>query len=212
MPTTVTLYRNGNASTPRLDNVRDQDVTYVDPGHTTVQGGVKGISSFDASAVHAGVVISGKNWWTLPPNTPIVAGLTLINDNNPPGHWGWQPGHDMLKSEFTNLLGLQGATTASGGRWSGPSASSWPGPAGATAEREVAMLTAQAAQVAARQVPLTAKPHAFVLDALDGQIAAMRDQLARVGDDEDAASDLTNDLVLLQLIHAHLAAQGPILL
>lgn len=204
--TTVTLYRNGNSTSTRLDHVRPQDaVRFQNNGQTWVRGNQSGISSFDARAP-----ISGKNWWTLPSGAPILHGLSLVNDNTPPGHWAWQPAQDMPENQFVTLLGLQGATTANGGRWTGPSANNWPGPGGQLAQEEVASLTAQATKVVAAQAPLTAKPHAFVLDALDGQIAAMRDELARVGDDEDASSDLTNDLVLLQLIHQHLAEQGPI--
>src|SRR4051812_16097361 len=100
MPTPVTLYRNGNTTTPRLDNVRPVDVeTYDVNGVTWVRARVRGISCFDATAGNA--VVNGKNWWTLPTKSTSEPGLYLLNDNNPPGHWAVQPDVDMTLAAFT---------------------------------------------------------------------------------------------------------------
>jgi hypothetical protein len=57
--TSVDLYRMGNATSPRMDKVRDQDVeSYEKNGEIWVVEGSGGISTFAAQGL-------GKNWWKL---------------------------------------------------------------------------------------------------------------------------------------------------
>jgi hypothetical protein len=88
--TPITLYRQGNANSPRMDNVRlDKDITtFEDEGviwvMTTLQDGTSagGISTFATPG-------RGKNWWRLEPHTEIPVKLKLVNDRE--NHWLWQP-------------------------------------------------------------------------------------------------------------------------
>jgi DNA-binding beta-propeller fold protein YncE len=70
------LYRFGNASTPRLDNVRSfKDVTVVNRGGIEIVvangNGVSLSSTFDPQK---------RNTWVLSKNTPIPFGLSLVRD------------------------------------------------------------------------------------------------------------------------------------
>jgi hypothetical protein len=197
MPTAVTIYRNGNTTTPRLDNVRPIDVeTYDLHGVEWVRARVRGISCFDATAG-----IHGKNWWDLPANSAIEPGLHLANDNDPPGHWAFQPDVDMTLAAFTQALRDQGRTVGHGGQWSGPT--TWPGP-NATEERNNLPAMGDSTTTPS---PFSAKVHDFILEALDHHIASLRSELDSE-DDDDRSSDLTNDLVLYQLIRRDLAQRG----
>lgn len=206
MPTPTDLYRNGNTTGPRLDNVRDIDVeTYDVSGVQWVRARVRGISCFDATAGND--LIHGKNWWRLPTGSAVLPGLFLINDNNPPGHWAFQPDVDMTRTAFTQLLTQQGTTVPNGGQWVGPSPNNWPGP-NAGNEDEVGTVRTVGETTVSTPGPFSGKVHDFVLGALDRQIGSMQSDLDSE-DDDDQRSDLTNDLVLYQLIRRHLAEQGP---
>jgi hypothetical protein len=99
----IALYRQGNANSPRMDNVRpNKDIaTFEDKGviwvMTTLPDGVSpgSISTF---ALPGG----GKNWWKLDSNTDIPIELKLISDRN--NHWLWQPNQLMSLEEYQAAL------------------------------------------------------------------------------------------------------------
>ncbi len=95
--TSIDLYRQGNANSPRMDNVRSKDIaTYELDGEVWVNGGLGGgISTF---AVPRG----GKNWWKLERGTEIPSALTPINDYN--NHWLWTPSYAMPMEEYKAVL------------------------------------------------------------------------------------------------------------
>ncbi len=108
MPKTpVTLYRQGNASSPRMDNVRpnkditvyeQQDELWVMP--TLEEGKLSGgISTFESPG-------SGKNWYKLDLGTDIPPELELVNDR--PGHWLFQPSRPMTLEKYKEALHLIG--------------------------------------------------------------------------------------------------------
>jgi hypothetical protein len=111
--TPVALYRQGNASSPRMDNVRpNKDITvYEQQGELWVMlnlegeslpGGMsrsEGISTFDTPG-------SGKNWWKLDLGTDIPPELEVVNDR--PGHWLFQPSRPMLLEQYKEALKLIG--------------------------------------------------------------------------------------------------------
>jgi hypothetical protein len=94
--TPVPLYRRGNANSPRMDNVRDRDVTiYNYNDEQWVQADSGGISTFESSK-------SGQNWWCVDAGIPIPDGISLINDHH--DHWLWRPAYNMRLSEYQELL------------------------------------------------------------------------------------------------------------
>lgn len=112
--TPVILYRQGNASSPRMDNVRpNKDITvYEQQGKLWVMltleaeklpGGMsrsEGISTFDTTG-------AGKNWWKLDSGTEIPPELELVNDR--PGHWLFQPSKPMPLEQYKQALRFIGA-------------------------------------------------------------------------------------------------------
>ena len=87
--TPIDLYRQGNATSPRMDNVRpNKDIAIYEEGEeiwvNAALGG--GISTFATLRL-------GKNWWKLSQGTDIPAELELINDHN--DHWLWKPRYNM---------------------------------------------------------------------------------------------------------------------
>ncbi len=102
--TPLNLYRQGNANSARMDNVRpNKDVaTYEENGqvwvHTTLGGG---ISTFATQR-------SGKNWWKLDAGTDIPGELDLVNDHN--DHWLWKPSYTMPIEEYKEALRLIGTS------------------------------------------------------------------------------------------------------
>jgi hypothetical protein len=105
--TPVALYRQGNASSPRMDNVRpNKDITvYEQQGELWVMLTLEkarlpeGISTFDTPG-------SGKNWWKLEIGTDIPPELELVNDR--PGHWLFQPSRPMPLVQYKEFLHLIG--------------------------------------------------------------------------------------------------------
>lgn len=192
--TTVALYRSGNTTSPRLDNVRDVDVEYADVAKTQVLGRRRGISTFSNPNLLHGHV------WVLAAGSPVDADLHLQQDGGGP-HWSWQPDRTMAKTTFAAALGRQQAGWT---YWAKLQLDT------GQVDQEMAALIADAKKVASQPMPLTDKPHALLLDALDGQLTAMRERLAQVGDDEDSAADLYNDLALLRLTYAQITAHGPL--
>ena len=93
----VDLFRFGNASSPRLDNVRTTDLS------TTQRNGVLwvirdsgGISMFDGPKGQT------KNVWKLPRGTQIPAKLHLVNDRD--DHWSLMPAVDLTMEEYQAAL------------------------------------------------------------------------------------------------------------
>lgn len=104
MPKTpIPLYRQGNAISPRMDNVRpDKDVaTFSEEGviwvlttltDSTLPGGISTFASLRR----------GKNWWKLDSGIDIPTELKLVNDYN--SHWLWQPSSIMPMEEYKLAL------------------------------------------------------------------------------------------------------------
>ncbi|MFB2917093.1 MULTISPECIES: hypothetical protein [Aerosakkonema] len=104
--TLIDLYRQGNASSPKMDNVRPKDVTsYEDNGQVwvtpTLEGSPGGISTFATLG-------AGKNWWKLEAGTDIPPELRLVNDYN--DHWVWEPSDTMPIDLYKAALHLIGAS------------------------------------------------------------------------------------------------------
>jgi hypothetical protein len=103
LKTPIPLYRQGNATSPRMDNVRpDKDVaTFMDEGvvwvlTTLADSTLPGdISTFASQG-------RGKNLWKLDPGIDIPIELELINDHN--NHWLWQPSMTMPIDEYKAAL------------------------------------------------------------------------------------------------------------
>ncbi len=95
--TPLDLYRQGNASSPRMDNVRTKDIEiYEQEGQIWVNPSLEGgISTFAAPR-------SGKNWWKLEQGTEIPPQLTLVNDYG--NHWLWKPREVMPLEEYKAAL------------------------------------------------------------------------------------------------------------
>lgn len=206
MPTTTRLWRYGNAGGPQFANVRANDaVTYDVGGVTWVRGGQRGISTFDETITNA-----GTKRWGLPSGTLVPAGLSLVHDNNPQGHWSWPPAHDMTLAAYVALLGSMNGAPPFRGPFTLPP---YPAPFGAAAdvEEDAAVNDGGAGPVPARTatVTLSDKAHAFVLAAIDDKIAALSAELADPATSEDDAGGIDTDLTLYRLIRAHVAAQEP---
>ena len=114
MPKTpVALYRQGNASSPRMDNVRpNKDIAVYEQqdelwvmltlGEGRLSGGMSrsgGISTWESPG-------SGKTWYKLDLGTDIPPELELVNDR--PGHWLFQPSRPMTLEKYKEALHLIG--------------------------------------------------------------------------------------------------------
>ncbi|MDZ8081153.1 MAG: hypothetical protein RMX35_19060 [Nostoc sp. DcaGUA01] len=105
--TPIALYRQGNANSPRMENVRpNKDIaTYNKDGQvwvmTTLPEGTSpgGVSTFTTQGY-------GKNWWKLESNTEIPDQIELVNDHE--NHWLWKPSRAMLIDEYKAALKLVG--------------------------------------------------------------------------------------------------------
>jgi hypothetical protein len=97
--TPIDLYRSGNSTSPRLDNVRagrefntgpdGKEVLY--PGQTPHPNG---LSTFENQGV-------GKNWWKLPAGSPVPDGIQFFNDYS--DHWTIEPLWSMGKDEYISI-------------------------------------------------------------------------------------------------------------
>lgn len=102
--TPINLYRQGNASSPRMDNVRpNRDIAVYEVGeeawvNATLGGGISTFATLK----------SGKNWWKLSLGTDIPAQLELVNDRNE--HWLWKPRYNMPLEEYKAALRLIAAS------------------------------------------------------------------------------------------------------
>lgn len=96
--TPTALYRMGNANSPRMDNVRPQDVdSYQENGEVWVIANSGGISTFATQGL-------GKNWWKLDRGTDIPDELELVNDYG--NHWSWEPSYTMQMEGYKAALRL----------------------------------------------------------------------------------------------------------
>jgi hypothetical protein len=121
----VDLYRSGNASSPRFDNVRDKDIVkFKDPGTglTKVKGMSGGISTFTAPRPE-------NNWWWIRAGTVVPASLVVTRDHTDPKtnitHYTIRPASDILLTEYVaqmqKFLGIERVPIEQaierGGRW-----------------------------------------------------------------------------------------------
>jgi hypothetical protein len=102
--TPIDLFRSGNSSSPRLDNVRisgpDPDVdTFADHTHMIwVIANGKSVSSSDA----VDPTWTGKPW-RLPAGSTFPDILRLWEDD--PGHWVSEPVNTMTLADYQTALG-----------------------------------------------------------------------------------------------------------
>jgi hypothetical protein len=100
----VDLYRGGNATSPRFDNVRDTDLIKIPgrtPEETKVKGMSGGISAFTAPAPK-------KNEWWIKAGTVVPLKLTVIRGETTKGtnqtHYFIMPAETMLLSEYVKQM------------------------------------------------------------------------------------------------------------
>lgn len=96
--TKVTLYRLGNASAPRMDNVRadkDAEIFQKDGKDWVRAKKSKGMST-------SAVASSEKNEWKLPKGATYSDDLALVNDTG--NHWQFEPAKDMPLETYKKLL------------------------------------------------------------------------------------------------------------
>jgi hypothetical protein len=87
------LFRNGNAGSPRMDNVRPKDIPVDDQGFVNPKTG--GVSTFESPT-------ADKNWWKFPRTASPPGGLNVENDR--PRHWAWEPAHRMKLEDYKDIL------------------------------------------------------------------------------------------------------------
>jgi RHS repeat-associated protein len=95
------LFRGGNRSSPKIDNVRtggpDPDVDMVDG---MVQPGNRGMSTWDDKS-HIG---PGNYVWKYPAGAPIPEGLEVYKDPLPEGHWSWRASGPVSLESYKEAL------------------------------------------------------------------------------------------------------------
>jgi hypothetical protein len=93
------LYRSGNSTSPRIDNVR---LTGENPDVQIVNDLVKpnsgGMSTFD-DPDKAG---SGPYMWKYPSDAPDPQGINIVNDE--PNHWSWQSAGSVTLDQYKQNL------------------------------------------------------------------------------------------------------------
>ncbi len=88
------VYRSGNSSSPRIDNVRvPKDIEPDKDGYVYPETG--GVSSF--STVH-----TGKFWWKYPVAISAPEGIRVRNDHG--DHYAWEPAYKMLLDSYKGKL------------------------------------------------------------------------------------------------------------
>ena len=93
------LFRWGNSSSPKLDNVRPTDLgTFKRNGEDWVEARSGGVSLFSTDA-------GRPNTWKLPKNTAVPVKLDIYDDGaNSANHWLIRPAVDMKMTEYVELL------------------------------------------------------------------------------------------------------------
>jgi hypothetical protein len=100
------LYRRGNATVPRIDNVRPSDIAIISQtGVDWVRSRSGGVSCFDYTPPPG----TGRIWY-LPAGASYPDELYLRDDGN--GHWNWEPEIDMTLADFKALLAAVGRNFA----------------------------------------------------------------------------------------------------
>lgn len=95
--TTTNLFRSGNRTSPKMDNVRPQDIpTLTINGVVSVQPGTGGISTF-ASAHNLSPTV-----WKLNSGYPYNGNLVVAPDHG--NHYLWSPRITMSLTDFKALL------------------------------------------------------------------------------------------------------------
>ena len=106
--TPVDLFRSGNSTSARLDNVRinrsDSDVdTVIDAANIIwVLANGKGVSSWNA----IDPTWTGRPW-QLPAGSPVPNELRLWEDE--PGHFVWEPAMNMPLPNYASFLAIVSA-------------------------------------------------------------------------------------------------------
>ena len=96
--TPVALYRMGNATSPRMDNVRAKDIeTYEQESTLWVAANSGRVSTF---AIRG----KGKSWWKLDQGVEIANALRVVNDYK--DHWLWEPVYAMTLERYRQALRL----------------------------------------------------------------------------------------------------------
>lgn len=91
------LYRSGNSTTPRMDNVRTTDVTIFQQGGVDwVRGKQGGVSTTSV------LPTDQKNWWKVPKGTVVSNDIYVVNDHD--NHWAWAPARNMPLADFVRLM------------------------------------------------------------------------------------------------------------
>ena len=100
--TAVDLYRAGNATSARLDQVRTGivlPVRHLINGQAWVDPGIGGLSTFAAPIPF----LRAKHWWRLPAGSEYDDALLMVwNDHG--DHWSWEPVCSMLLSSYVAAL------------------------------------------------------------------------------------------------------------
>lgn len=107
----VDLYRSGNSSSPRFDNVRDKDVVkFKDPatGLTRVKALSGGVSTFTSPKPE-------NNWWWIKAGTVVPPHLVVTRDHTDPKtrvtHYTIRPATDQFLTDYItqlqNFLGVE---------------------------------------------------------------------------------------------------------
>lgn len=100
------LFRLGNASSPRLDHIRETDVDFfVRNGITFVKANGKGLSLLTEERARRRV---GSWLWKLPARVQLPHGLLFNHDQ--PTHYALCPALDINLDEYKSLLGKLAVT------------------------------------------------------------------------------------------------------
>lgn len=95
--TPVDLYRSGNTTSPRMDNVRVQDITQITVANVVYVKSASGGISTSTTATGVSPTV-----WKIPKGTSFPDTIKLNNDS--PGHYAWEPASQMKLADFTSLM------------------------------------------------------------------------------------------------------------
>ncbi|GLQ31065.1 hypothetical protein [Litoribrevibacter albus] len=95
------IFRMGNASEPKLSNVRARDVNTMEVnGIRVIIANGKGVSVFDKVGINESPM---NGWvWRFPPNCNLPAGLKFVQDK--PHHYCIAPIQNMPVDKYKGLL------------------------------------------------------------------------------------------------------------